>query len=253
LPPILDGRADYTKGNRLHDPGVWNNIPRVRLFGNAVLSVLTKVASGYWGIADSQSGYTAAGRHALENIPWEGVYPRYWRPNDVLVLANAAECRVADIPIRPVYGVGEQSRMSILKVTFAISWLLLRRFWWRMFQRYVLRDFHPLVFFYLLSLLATVISAGLTVRLFCMWNVEGAVPQVTALALEFFAITALNTLFFAFWMDMEANRHLCVQFRERGDTAATDRRGRVRPLRPAGPSGGADDQQSVDRDVQDAR
>ena len=86
------------------------DLPQVRFVGNAVLSLLTKPTSGYWGIADSQSGYTAAGRWALEHIDWDEVYPRYGRPNDVLILANLADCRVADVPIRAIYGVGERRR-----------------------------------------------------------------------------------------------------------------------------------------------
>jgi glycosyltransferase involved in cell wall biosynthesis len=209
--PIAEGRADYAKGNRLAETKSWRDIPRIRLFGNAVLSVATKVASGYWGIADSQSGYTAAGRYALEHIDWESMYPRYGRPNDVLVLANVAECRVADVPVTPVYGVGESSHMSILKVVFGISRLLFRRFWWRMFHRYVLRDFHPLVFFYLFAIVASLFAIGLTGRLLWLWAEQGHVPPMTALALAFFAISALNSTFFAFWMDMEANRDLVVR------------------------------------------
>jgi hypothetical protein len=211
ITPIVRGAADYTKGNRLLDPGDWRRIPRIRLFGNAILSLLTKMASGYWAVADSQSGYTAAGRTALERIDWNAVYPRYGRPNDVLVLANVAECRVADVPITPIYGVGERSSMKIAKVTFAISWLLFRRFWWRLFHKYLLRDFHPLLFFYLLSMVTAVVGGGLAIRLVWLWIQNGYVPQMTALATAFFAITSLNALFFAYWMDMQANAHLAVK------------------------------------------
>jgi glycosyltransferase involved in cell wall biosynthesis len=211
IDPIVEGRADYTKGNRLADPGGWRVIPRVRLFGNAVLSLMTKMASGYWSVADSQSGYSAAGHAALHRIDWSSMYPRYGRPNDVLVLANVADCRVADVPITPIYGVGERSTMKIVKVTFLIAGLLIRRFWWRLFQKYLLRDFHPLLFFYLLGTITALIALGLTGRLFYRWILDGMVPQITALAAAFFTITSLNSLFFAFWMDMQANEHLAVR------------------------------------------
>jgi len=211
IDPIVDGQADYTKGNRLYDPKEWRKIPRIRLFGNAVLSLLTKMASGYWSVADSQSGYSAAGRVALVRIDWNSMYARYGRPNDVLVLANVAECRVADVPVRPVYGIGEQSSMKIAKVTFTISALLIRRFWWRLFQKYLLRDFHPLLFFYVLSASTAVIAFGFTLRLFYRWILDGVVPEITALGAAFFVITSLNSLFFAFWMDMQANAHLAVR------------------------------------------
>jgi hypothetical protein len=210
--PIVEGYADYTKGNRLTEPDSWRLIPKVRLFGNSVLSLLTKVVSGYWAVADSQSGFTAASRHALDHIDWRRVYPRYGRPNDVLVHANLADCRVADVPTRAIYGVGEQSSMKVLKVTFAISALLFRRFWWRLFHKYVLRDFHPLVFFYGLSAVTSIASIGLFVRLVVLWVRQGFVPQTTALVLSFFLITTLQSVLFAMWMDMEANKELTVKW-----------------------------------------
>jgi glycosyltransferase involved in cell wall biosynthesis len=213
IAPVIAGEADYTKGNRLTDATQWRRIPKIRLFGNAVLSFLTKPTSGYWTVVDSQSGYTAAGRHALDHIDWDSVYPRYGRPNDVLVLANIADCRVMDVPTQAIYGVGERSSMKIAKVTFSIALLLFRRFWYRLFLKHVLRDFHPLVFFYLLSTLTALISVALGVRLVVSTVINGQVPQMTALALAFMSITSLNSLFFAMWMDMQANAHLSVRAR----------------------------------------
>jgi glycosyltransferase involved in cell wall biosynthesis len=213
--PIIDDVADYTKGNRLRDPAHWNSIPRVRLFGNAVLSLLTKLTSGYWAVADSQSGYSAAGRYALEMIDWEKVYSRYGRPNDVLVLANVADCRVADVPVRAIYGVGERSSMKVAKAMFAIAALLFRRFWYRLFHKYVLRDFHPLVFFHFLGVVTGVTTLILLGRLLLIWTSRGYVPEMTALAGAFFGITALNSVFFALWMDMQANDHLNIRLHER--------------------------------------
>lgn len=211
IAPILSGEADFTKGNRLWDPRDWRKIPRIRLFGNAVLSLLTKIASGYWSVADSQSGYSAASRFALERIQWDQMYSRYGQPNDLLILANVADCRVADVPVTPIYGVGERSTMAISRVVFTISALLFRRFWWRLGHKYLLRDFHPLVFFYLLATVTSVLAGALTVRLVYFWVVNGNVPQITALALSFLVITTLNSLFFAYWMDMQANADLTIR------------------------------------------
>jgi glycosyltransferase involved in cell wall biosynthesis len=232
IAPVIDGSADYTKGNRLTDPNSWRRIPRIRLFGNSVLSLLTKIVSGYWSVADSQSGFTATSRYALERIDFHGVYPRYGRPNDMLVHANMADCRVADVPIRAIYGVGERSSMKVLKVTFTISALLFRRFWWRLFGKYVLRDFHPLVFFYLLSTLTTVMSVGLFGRLLYLWSRDGFVPQTTALTLSFFLIATLQSVFFAMWMDSEANADLAVKLH----LVRPEARRRV-PHPPLGPGG----------------
>lgn len=235
ITPLLDGRADYTKGNRLSDPRSWRLIPPVRLFGNAVLSFMTKISSGYWAVADSQSGYSAAGRWALENIEWENVYPRYGRPNDVLVRANVADCRVADVPIRPIYGVGERSSMKILMVIFGISTLLFRRFWWRLTRKYLLLEFHPLLFFYLLGGITGLLAVGLAVRMFAVLASDGFIPQMNALAVAFFAITSLNAVFFGFWMDMEANKHLYVRLHDPRELRASSLVEAPRQLSPPAP------------------
>jgi glycosyltransferase involved in cell wall biosynthesis len=209
--PIADGRADLTKGNRLLSPSDWGQIPKIRLFGNAALSLLTKIASGYWSIADSQSGYLACSRYALDNIEWEELYHSYGRPNDILVRANAANCRVADIPVRPVYGVGERSSMKVGKVIFSIAFLLFRRFWWRLFRKYVLRDFHPLVFFYLLAILSFVLAMPVFVYVLIVFAQTTRLPPIATLSLAFLGVTCLNSLFFAFWMDMQVNASLAVR------------------------------------------
>ena len=85
LDPIVDGRADYAKGNRLFTGEAFKRIPKVRYFGNAFLSLLTKIASGYWHVADFQSGYTAINKRALHMIDWDRMYKRYGQPNDLLV------------------------------------------------------------------------------------------------------------------------------------------------------------------------
>src|SRR5262249_30726636 len=105
-------------------------------------------ASGYWHIADSQTGYTAINRWALENLDLDKVYPRYGMPNDFLVRLNVIRARVRDVIIRPVYNVGERSRLKVWKVLFTISFMLARMFLWRLKEKYIIRDFHPLIFFY---------------------------------------------------------------------------------------------------------
>src|SRR5918992_5959975 len=153
--PVARGEVDYAKANRLFSGEAWELIPRTRYLGNAVLSLLTKIASGYWHVADSQAGYTAIARPMLELLDLERIYPGYGFPNDMLVHLNIRNARVRDIPARPVYGVGERSGIRIRKVVPRISWLLLKGFFWRMKEKYVIRDFHPLVFFYAFGFLMT--------------------------------------------------------------------------------------------------
>ncbi|MDL1863030.1 glycosyltransferase family 2 protein, partial [Betaproteobacteria bacterium PRO7] len=102
LDPVVDDVADYTKGNRLVTGDAFRKIPKVRFFGNAALSLLTKIASGYWRVADSQTGYTAINRRALRAIDWQTMYKRYGQPNDLLVKLNVHNMRVKDVPVEPV-------------------------------------------------------------------------------------------------------------------------------------------------------
>src|SRR5919108_405680 len=107
--PVARGELDYAKANRLFTGQAWQLIPRTRYLGNAVLSMLTKIASGYWHVADSQSGYTAIGLQTLQELDLDRIYRGYGFPNDLLVHLNVWNARVRDFPSRPIYGVGERS------------------------------------------------------------------------------------------------------------------------------------------------
>ncbi|HEX2569710.1 MAG TPA: glycosyltransferase family 2 protein [Polyangia bacterium] len=127
LDPIAAGRADYVKGNRFTRLGVtWRAMPRARFFGNVLLSLATRVTSGYWHLFDSQCGYTAATRRALEAIDLDRMFPRYGYPNDLLARLNAAGMRVVDAPVRPVYGPAWHSGISLMTVIYPVSFVLLR-------------------------------------------------------------------------------------------------------------------------------
>lgn len=208
LDPVVEDGVHYTKGNRLFTGEAYKMIPKVRYFGNALLSLLTKIASGYWHVADSQSGYTAINKEALQVIDWDRMYRYYGQPNDLLVKLNFFDFRVRDVPIRPVYNIGERSGIKLHKVIPRISWVLFKGFWQRLFFKYMVRDFHPLVFFYLLSFILLGLSIPLGVRLFYMWGVSGRIPPINTMALVFTLISGFQTLFFGMWFDMEYNKHL---------------------------------------------
>ncbi|MGD8394728.1 MAG: glycosyltransferase family 2 protein [Candidatus Eiseniibacteriota bacterium] len=210
LDPIVDGAADYTKGNRLLHGEAWRMIPRIRYLGNSGLSLLTKVASGYWHIADSQTGYTAASLAVLRTLVLGEIYKRYGMPNDLLVKLNIDDFRVADVHVHPVYNVGERSGLRIGKVFFTIPLLLARLFLQRLVRKYVIRDFHPLVLFYALGILLLFADVGFAVRLLVLWARDGHVPPITALAVLFCTVTGLQSLLFAMLFDMQANQHLKV-------------------------------------------
>ena len=216
LDPVANEMADYAKGNRLVTGEAYQNIPRMRYFGNAFLSLLTKIASGYWHVADFQSGYTAMNRVVLDSIDWKQMYRRYGQPNDLMVRLNVYNFRVADVPVKPVYHVGEKSGIRIHKVIFTISWLLIKMFLWRMKEKYVIRDFHPLVFFYTLGAMFGVSTVMLFARMVYFRWVSGFFPSTSSLAAMFSFMSASLFTLFAMWFDMEANKDLkCGMFYEK--------------------------------------
>ncbi len=210
LDPIVNDHADYSKGNRLFTGQAFQKIPTIRYLGNGVLSLLTKIASGYWNIADSQSGYTVINKKGLDAVDWDLMYKRYGRPNDILVRLNVENLRVTDIPVEPVYNVGERSGIKIKKVIFTISWLLVKLFLWRMKEKYIIRDFHPLVFFYFLGFTFFVCTVLLFARVFILWYLTGYIPAINALSAMFSFMSFSQFTLFAMWFDMEANRNLKV-------------------------------------------
>ena len=208
IEPIVDGTAEYSKGNRLFYGDAWQMIPHYRYLGNSFLSLLTKFASGYWHIADSQSGYTAISLIALKRLNLDNIYKGYGIPNDLLIRLNQYDFRVRDVHIKPVYNIGEKSGIRLIRFIPRILWLLFKGFWRRLFFKYVIKDFHPLVFFYILSFFLLGISLPLAVRFFCVWTVTGDIPDINAMALIFTLISGLQTLFFGMWFDMNYNKHL---------------------------------------------
>ena len=208
LEPVADGVADYSKANRLFFGDAWNMIPHYRYLGNSFLSLATKIASGYWHIADSQSGYTAISLEALKRITLDDIYKNYGMPNDILIKLNQFDFPVRYIHTKPVYNVGEKSGIRLINVIPRISWLLFKGFWKRLFFKYVIKDFHPLVFFYSFSILLLTVSIPLTIRLFYIWGITGDIPDINTMTLIFTLISGFQMLFFGMWFDMDYNKRL---------------------------------------------
>ena len=129
-------------------------------------------------------------------------------PNDLLVKLNIANMRVVDVPIRPVYGIGEKSGIKLAKVIPDISFLLLKKFLQRMLEKYVIRDFHPLVFFYMLGFVTFPIGTAMGIYYFLFRLFVGPVTPVTALFAAFLTLMGLLFLSFAMLFDMEYNNNI---------------------------------------------
>jgi glycosyltransferase involved in cell wall biosynthesis len=202
------GETDYAKANRLFTGQAWQLIPRTRYLGNAALSFLTKIASGYWHVADSQSGYTAVNLETLKLLDLDRVYRRYGFPNDFLVHMNVFNRRVRDYPSRPIYGVGERSGIRLRHVVPKISWLLLKGFFWRMGQKYVIRDFHPLILFYTLGIVLFGAGMALGIAEVVLRILGNPITSATIVLVALLVISGLQLLLFAMWFDMESNKEL---------------------------------------------
>jgi glycosyltransferase involved in cell wall biosynthesis len=208
LDPVVEDRTDYTKGNRLVTGEAWKRIPHARYLGNSALTFLTKIASGYWHVTDSQTGYTALNKRALHLLPLEDIYPRYGMPNDFLVTLNIYNMRVMDIPVNPIYGIGEKSGIKYSHAVCYLSLLLLRLFCKRMVQKYIIRDFHPLIFFYTFGTALLVPGLVFGMDLLLTRIFAKPVAATSALFAVFMLVSGLQLLLFGMLFDMEANRDL---------------------------------------------
>lgn len=147
IDPVVRERVSYAKGNRLTSRESRGRMSRWRLLGNVVLSLLTKIASGYWQINDPQDGYTAISGEALEIIDLDSMYEYYGYCNDLLVKLNVHELSVADVPRTAIYE-DEESHIRYAEYIPRVSAMLARNFLWRLKRRYLFRDFHPLLVLY---------------------------------------------------------------------------------------------------------
>lgn len=138
--PIVTGEADYTKGNRFFNPEDVRKMPIVRLIGNAGLSFLTKLSSGYWSIFDPTNGFTAIHTSALQAIPLDKLARRYFFESDILFRLNLIRCRVVDVPMLAVYE-DEKSNLSVKKVILEFLGKNLKNTLKRIFYNYFLRNF----------------------------------------------------------------------------------------------------------------
>jgi glycosyltransferase involved in cell wall biosynthesis len=210
LPVLLDKLVeegfDYVKGNRLLHHEVHEKMPKYRLFGNTILTFLTKFATGYFFMMDPQCGYTAIKNKVLRKIPIQKMVKGYGYNADILCMLNIRGFKVTDCEVRPVYGK-EKSKIKLLKYIRKTSGLLFRLFFRRLWQRYIILDFHPLVLFYLFAFFNTlIILIPFTIRFIVMYYRFGEVPKTTLTILLFTLLITLQSILFAIWMDMDYNK-----------------------------------------------
>jgi len=205
LDEIVDKDFDYVKGNRLLHSQV-KEMPLYRFLGNSLLTILTKFATGYYFVMDPQCGYTAIKNSVLRSIPIHQMTKRYGYNADILTMLNIQGYSVSDVEVRPVYD-REKSKIKLWKYIPNTSAILIRLIFKRLWKRYVVRDFHPLVLLLLFSgFNFWVIILPLSIRFFSQYLIHGSVPKTTALILFFTILITLQSLLFAVWMDMDYNK-----------------------------------------------
>ncbi len=206
--PVVCDEVDYVKGNRLIHRSAWLVIPKVRYFGNSILSILTKIASGYWHVSDTQTAFTAISLKALHGIRLHEIYRSYGYPNDLLVKLNISMCSIREVEIKPIYDVGENSKMKIVKVIPRISWLLFKSFFKRLWIKYLFRDFHPLFVFYNLGILLFILGLRYTCKILSAFYFQHDIGILPVLAFTFFMLISIQFILFAMWMDIQDNERL---------------------------------------------
>lgn len=209
LEPFVYKKVDYTKGNRFIGPAsAFKVMPKKRFIGNSILSLLTKFTSGYWGIFDTQDGYTAISKGAIDKIDWDKVWGGYGYPSDFLIVFNTYNLRVKDVPRRAIYLPGEkQSQIKILKYILRMLPLFFRRFFWRLKVKYFYQQFHPLILFYFLSFIFIPVGFILGVRAIYLSTIR--TPPINSTILSaLLLIVGIQLFLFAMFFDMQANAHL---------------------------------------------
>ena len=212
LDPIIDGKADYTKGNRfllsqLDD--TLAKMPKTRLIGNWMITALTKIASGYYKIMDFVDGYTALSKQAIDLIDWSKAWKKYGYPMDFLIRMNAYSLKTVDIPRTAIYLPGErQSQIKGFKYFLQCTPMLIRGFFWRLKFKYLYRDFHPLFLFYYLGLFLFPLGFLFGLWLVIDWLFLGGygVTGSRSILAALMMLMGLQFLLFAMFFDMEEGK-----------------------------------------------
>ena len=141
IKPLIDGKADYTKGNRFRDFKALKQMPAIRRMGNLGLSFLIKAASGYWNIFDPNNGFVAIGKETLRSLNFDKIYKRYFFESSMLIQLYYSNAVIVEVPMKARYG-DESSSLSVTRALFGFPPKLLKAFIKRIILKYFLFDFN---------------------------------------------------------------------------------------------------------------
>ncbi|MGM0684021.1 MAG: glycosyltransferase [Halobacteriota archaeon] len=226
IEPVAAGEVTYAKGNRLRSRRDYATMSRWRLFGNMLLTMLTRVSSGYWEVSDPQNGFTAISSEGLRIVRFDRLYDRYGFLNDILFVLNVNRQPIADVAHPARYG-DERSTIRYSSFIPRLSALIARNFLTRIAQSYVLRRFHPLAACYAFG--AVVLLTGVVGGGYSLLN-AGVDTFLGGMASLSVATLGLLLLLFGTWLDVEENEGLVhdisaprVDRVDRVETARRDR------------------------------
>lgn len=208
IEPVIQEKYDYTKGNRLKYKGVSNIMPKHRFFGNTLLTLLTKFASGYYHLMDPQMGYTALNLKILPEINIKNLIKRYGYPGHLLYLLNLADAKVADIEVKPHYGE-EKSGIRLITFVPKLIYLLIKLFFSRVFKKLIVQNLSPAGISFMFSFI--ILFTGIpifTYRSISKYLISGYVPELTFIALTTFIILFFIFFLFGILFDVQENREL---------------------------------------------
>lgn len=182
LDPIVHDGYGFTKANRFYSSDSFGSMPRHRIFGNIVLSLLNKMSSGYWNLFDPQNGYTAITTETLRRLDLDRISTRYDFENDLLINLNILGVRACDVPVPAIYG-DEVSGIKLRRVVPALLGTLIGGFWRRIIAKYVVRTFSPvaLLLFSGLALLGFGTIVGIYIITFA-WRDDSPTTATVLLA-----------------------------------------------------------------------
>ena len=213
IEPLLLHYADYSKGNRFNNIEDIKKMPKVRIFGNLVLSFLSKFSTGYWRVFDPTNGFTAITRDALSEIPLSKISNRYFFESDMLFRLNIARCKVTDVAMPAIYG-SEKSNLKITRTILEFPLKHLRNFLKRIFYTYYLRDF---------SITSIELPAGIILAAYSVfssiveWNqatrTSFPTPTGTLLLISISILASIQLLLNCLNHDIQNSSSLCVDYK----------------------------------------
>lgn len=207
LDPVIDEGVDYCKGNRFMNQGnAFDIMPTTRFWGNTLLSLMTKVASGNYGVFDVVEGFTAISKEAIDRVDWGKAWKGYGYPMDFVIRISACGLQIKDVPRTAIYLPGErQSQIKGFRYMLKVTPMIGRAFIDRLVKQYIFADFHPLVFLYFFGFVCFLLGGigGICLAFDKLFLAGTLVTGPRSILVSLFMLTSILSLIAAMGMDLQ--------------------------------------------------